>query len=48
VQVTLSEGPRQVASIKGSERVYDLTHAADLADLRKDIERRMIARSFAG
>lgn len=48
IQVTLSEGPRHVARIKGSDREYDLTNAQDLTQIRKDIERRMIASIAVG
>eukprot|EP00048_Salpingoeca_helianthica_P011798 m.170518 g.170518 ORF g.170518 m.170518 type:complete len:898 (+) comp15276_c5_seq1:542-3235(+) len=43
IQVTLSEGPQHVATVKGSDRVFDLSNNIDLADLRRDIERRMVA-----
>lgn len=43
IQVTLSEGAQHVATIKGADRVYDLGSNGDLGDLRKEIERRMIA-----
>lgn len=41
IQVTLSPGKQRIASIKGSDRAYDLENNSDLLELRKEIERKM-------
>jgi hypothetical protein len=42
--VTLTPGVYRTAQIKGLPRIYQLEVEADLADLRKDIERKMNQR----
>eukprot|EP01137_Pigoraptor_chileana_P033463 Opistho-2@24364 len=48
IQVTLSESPDRRARFSNSDREYDLNREADLADLRSEIEKRMVASVARG
>lgn len=40
----MSEGKEHTAQIKGNERMYSLDSESDLAQLRREIEKKMLAR----
>ncbi len=42
--MTLSEGVEHFAQVKGSDRIYRLDSEDDLTLLRKEIEKKMLAK----
>ncbi|XP_066916981.1 dynamin-like GTPase OPA1, mitochondrial isoform X1 [Clytia hemisphaerica] len=48
IMVTLTEGPRHVASFKGTNQEYDLSKEHELKELRNEVEERMTAKLRRG
>lgn len=48
IQVTLKDGARHVAKFHGHKREYDLNSPTELAELRREIQQRMVASIATG